>query len=249
MLNKKNKKGELTTTQLVTIIVLIASFAIILILLFRLNLGETTDSEICRNSVVLKGRTEGFAGTLDCKTQYICISGGSDCTNFSATEKVKVNSEERNETLEAIADAMTSCWYTFGEGKIDYGDLRKPAGHSICAVCSIVNFDSSLREKETISYMELYNYLKQTNKSNSQTYFQYLYSTDDTGFLSQNYLANNIEFDKPHFILTGIRREGIWNYVFSLDSDIDSESQPVIILENTAENYQQLGCDEFVTKA
>ena len=100
-----NKKGELTTTQLVTIIVLIASFAIILILLFRLNLGETTDSEICRNSVVLKGRTEGFAGTLDCKTQYICISGGSDCTNFSATEKVKVNSEERNETLEAIAEA------------------------------------------------------------------------------------------------------------------------------------------------
>ena len=54
---KMNKKGELTTHQLVGLIILIVSFAVILFLLFRLNLGETTNKEICHNSVIMKGKS------------------------------------------------------------------------------------------------------------------------------------------------------------------------------------------------
>ena len=55
--NKKQKRGEITTTQLVTVIVLIASFVILLFLYFRLDLGATTDAEVCRNSVMLLGKS------------------------------------------------------------------------------------------------------------------------------------------------------------------------------------------------
>ncbi|KKQ78702.1 MAG: hypothetical protein UT01_C0062G0007 [Candidatus Daviesbacteria bacterium GW2011_GWA1_38_7] len=245
----KNKKGELTTTQLVTIIVLIVSFVVILFLIFRLNLGQITDAEICKNSVALRGRTAGFSGPLDCKTQYVCISGGENCVNFSSTEEITVDQENKTKIMAAVADKMAGCWSIFGEGKINYGDSGKEAGYATCSVCSIMKFDPTLQNNEKISYQEFYNYLKTTKKTDSQTYLQYLYSTNDFSSLTQEYLANSLEFGKPYFILTGIRREGIWNYVFSLDFFIDSESQPVIIFENTPENYDKIGCNEFVTKA
>src|SRR3989338_2930165 len=109
----ENKKGELTTTQLVTIVVLIVSFIIILFLIFRLNPGEQTNKEICHNSVVLKGKTSGFAGSLDCRTNYLCISGGGDCQDAS-TSKIEVDASNKNEIMEAIAKEMADCRYMFG---------------------------------------------------------------------------------------------------------------------------------------
>lgn len=52
----KNRKGELTTQQLVMLIILILSFAVILFFIFRLNLGGTTNKEICHDSVVKKNQ-------------------------------------------------------------------------------------------------------------------------------------------------------------------------------------------------
>ena len=79
----KNHKGELTTQQIVTLIILVVSFAVILFLIFRLNLGETTQKEICHNSVLMKAKSLPGTGYLDCKTNYVCISGGGECDEFS----------------------------------------------------------------------------------------------------------------------------------------------------------------------
>src|SRR3989344_4486096 len=86
----KSRKAELTTTQLVVLIVLIVSFIIILFLIFRLNPGEQSDKEICHNSVILKSRTAGVAGSLDCKTNYLCVSGNGDCEGFTASAKSEI---------------------------------------------------------------------------------------------------------------------------------------------------------------
>ena len=51
----KNKKGEMTTQQIVLLIILIASFAVILGFLFKLNFGAESEKDICHNSVVLRG--------------------------------------------------------------------------------------------------------------------------------------------------------------------------------------------------
>jgi len=260
----KNRKAELTTKQIVVIIILITSFIIILFLLLRLNPGETTVKQVCHNSVVLKGQSGILAGPLDCRTSYLCISGGEDCEEIPITSTIKIdpNKEEtKNETMKAIADEMADCWWMFGEGKIDYvtpGTSTKVT----CSICSIVEFDETLH-KISISYGEFYNYLKTTPKTQTQTYLQYLYATNDLETLQEQfdslegfkrdigletYLSRTFEFDKIYFILTGMAEEGVLTPRWKI-WQTEATPYPVVILERTPENYNKVECDIFITKA
>ena len=258
----KNRKAELTTKQIVTIIILIVSFIIVLFLLFRLNLGETTSKEICHNSVVLKEKSGILAGPLDCRTNYLCISGSTDCKGISATSTIKVNPNNKNETMKALADEMSDCWWMFGEGKIDYAD-RGTFSRTACSICSIVEFDETLHGT-SISYEEFYNYLRTTPKTSSQTYLEYLYSINTLDNLPQedlldSYLNKILELDKTYFILTGMIKEGHLTRIGKFVSPIilawraffatEEMPYPVVILERTQENYNKIGCDIFLTKA
>ena len=250
----KNKKAELTTKHLVMIIVLIVSFIIVLFLLFRLNLGETTSKEICRNSVLLKHQTKVFSGPLDCRINYLCISGGEDCEGIPTTSTMEVDpskEETKNEIMKALADEMTDCWWMFGEGKIDYvsaGTFTKVA----CSICSIVEFDEKLHGI-SVSYEEFYDYLKTTPKTRTQTYLQYLYATNTLegfgeGFRPENYLDKILEFDKIYFILTGMAEEGVLTPRWKI-WETEATPYPIVILERTPENYNKIECDIFLTKA
>ncbi len=142
-----NKKGELTTQQLVVIIILIISFVVILFLLWRLNLGETTNKEICHNSVVMAGKKKGVLSSLDCRTTYVCISGGEPCNEFNPTTTIEINLNDKNaetEILEAIQKEIDDCWWMFGEGKIDY--VSGLSGY-YCAICSMIKFDEKIQNK------------------------------------------------------------------------------------------------------
>jgi len=145
--NKINNKGELTTQQLVMLIILIISFVVILFLLWRLNLGEETQKEICHNSVVMVAKGKGFIGELDCKTNYICISGGDECEGFVSTSTIKANTEK--EITDALQKEVSDCWWMFGEGKIDYlKTLEKGAlGKTNCAICDTIKFDKTIQDK------------------------------------------------------------------------------------------------------
>ncbi|MDP2629019.1 MAG: hypothetical protein Q8P15_03950 [Nanoarchaeota archaeon] len=223
----ENKHGELTTTQLVTIIILIVSFVIILFLLFRLDLGGTTDKEICRNSVVLLEKSI-IGGSLDCRTNYVTIS-----------------TENKEEIMKSIAEEMSTCWWQFGDGKINYGT---PQGSSVkYALCSVIEFDEKTQEKVSeISYLELYNFLSTENKSNSQTYLQYLYGIREIGsFIPQEQVKVIIGQDK---ILT--------NEKYSVVTGIDDNISPFpdeflkVYIIPTAETSSRLETKrEFLTKA
>ncbi|MEK6840885.1 MAG: hypothetical protein AABX79_02940 [Nanoarchaeota archaeon] len=236
--------------MLIGMIILIASFIIILLLIFRLNLGGTTDAEICRNSLVLRDKPLGdFVSSIDCKTSYLCVSGGGDC-EVTASEKFVVDPKNKEEIMKILADEMSSCWWQFGEGKIDFRANPREGGTAItCAVCSLVNFKDIPQEEETISYAEFYNYLRTTQKIKSQTYLQYLYSENNLDFLSEDYLNNNLELNKQYFILTAITKDSIWSYTPFVRLYINPDYQPPIILEQNKDNYDQLKCDEFVNKA
>ncbi len=241
---RKNRKGELTTKQLVVIIVLIVSFIVILFLFFRLNLGGTTNEEICRNSVILKSKAGVLTGPLDCRTNYLCISEGKDCKNLSSASKLKVKNEKQ-EIMKVLADEMVGCWWMFGEGKADYAG-GAVFSKTACAVCSILEFDEKIQSGGKISYEEFYDYLKNTKKTNTQTYFQYLYGAGSleslkTDFPVQDYLNNEIDFSKSYFIVTGMSKKvfGFW----------ESKHLPVIMLEKIPENYDAVGCDDFLTKS
>ena len=98
MINLKvtNKKGEITTQQIVMLVILVISFSVILFLMFRLNLGETTNDEICHNSVLLQKSTLK-KGPLDCRTNYMCVSAEEDCEDFNYDKKVDVGN--KNEAM------------------------------------------------------------------------------------------------------------------------------------------------------
>ena len=245
----ENKKGELTTTQLVTIIVLIVSFIIILFLIFRLNPGEHSNKEICHNSVVLRGNlvlraTSG--GPLDCRTNYLCISGGDDCENLASASKVEVNlnnKDSENEIIEAVAKEMADCWYMFGEGKVNYGEI----GSSTIkyAICSVVEFDEKIQKKyPEITYAEFYDYLRKTQKQSSQSYLNYLYGVNDVNFVIVNsQFKINVNNDKimtneKYSIITGID-----------DNPIDSDIIFKVYIIPTSETSSRLDEGEFITKA
>jgi len=235
----KNKKAELTTQQIIMITIIIISFVVLLYFLFRLNPGETSSKQICYNSVILADKGSGLIGSLDCKTNYLTIVA-----------------DGKNETLKAISDEMADCWWMFGQGKIDYvsSDISDKVS---CSICSIVSFDKKTNEKiGAISYSELYDYLRTNQKTASTSYLQYIYSVNSLDVFKEfpisNYLSKSIDTTKEYFILTGMAKEGwlISSSIFSLNPfSLGNTPYPVVILEKTTENYNAVGCEDFVTKA
>jgi len=215
----KNKKADVTTGQLVIIIILIISFIVIVFFLVRLGLGRESDKQICHESVVLKSTTKGFVGYLDCKTNYLCISGGGKCEGINPTTTVKVNPNNKEEIMKAIADEMADCWWMFGEGKLDYQGWWEAVKETInpwsdyhCAICANVKFDKKIQtEFDEISYQEFYEYLRDTKKDNSETYLEYLYGVFNISSVKE--LNKKIDFDndriftrEKYVIVTGMKK-------------------------------------------
>jgi len=211
----KNKRGEMTTQQIVILIILIASFAVLLFFLFRLNLGSETEKEICRNSVVARGSSviPTEAVPLDCKRSYVCITEDRGCEKMTKPIIKKVESKE--DIYNVLAIEMIDCWWMFGEGKVNYvGEDLIPGMY--CSICSQIAFDESVKkiiESGELDKEEFYNYLYLKNMTGSdETYLEYLglvnyYKNIDTEF-------GTINLDKQYYVLTGMNSDiSTWRYV------------------------------------
>lgn len=196
------------------IIILIISFVVLLYFLFILNPAETSSKQVCYNSVVLISKGQGLIGSLDCKTNYLCVSGGDSCTNFNPTVTGDVDASNKDEVLKAIADEMADCWWMFGEGKVDY--VGKPlGGNPRCAVCSRIKFDEEVQKSiKQITYRELYDYMKahQSSHDTAQSYLKYLYgvsSMESSNTETKDFDLNAapINTANDYIIITGIDPE------------------------------------------
>ncbi|MEK6760332.1 MAG: hypothetical protein AABX93_00225 [Nanoarchaeota archaeon] len=214
-----NKKGELTTQQIVLLVILITSFVVILFLLFRLNLGEETAKELCRNSVITKGKSIFPANTvqLNCYRTYKCITQDGSCEGLNNPEVVNV--ENINQIYGEVAKEMADCWWMFGEGNVDYIGTGF-AKNNYCSICSQIAFDDSLKnineiQSGKISKDELYNYLTKNNVSGEDyTYSQYLFGTNNIEQLKQASAGKGgpstfgtIETGKQFFVVMGITNQ------------------------------------------
>lgn len=252
----KNSKGELTTQQIVLLIILITSFSIILFFFFKLNLGETTNKEICHNSVILKGKSIIKSGNLDCRTNYLCISGGEDCEGINPTETIKVDPENKNEVLKAVVEEMADCWWMFGEGKVDYLGIGEDAsGTNVCAVCSIVKFDKTVQEGlEEISYEEFINSGLIKQKDSQDTYLSYIYDVNTADELYNKFdvikedvdSKKSIPLEGRFMIRTGFAEGALFGSISSIGFDSDTFIYPYFFETNDIPDPQ---CDDFVTKA
>jgi hypothetical protein len=186
----KSKKAEITTHQLVLLIVLIIGFVIILFLLFRLNLGKESDSEICHNSVMERAtlsKTPLDADTvpLNCQRQYVCITKDGSCEALTKPIKKKVKSED--EIYKVLAEELRNCWWMFGEGNAKFID-NEAIPKNYCSICSQISFDDSVK-KDIISSGKidkklLYEYMAKTKIPEKKiTYSEYLYKTNDLNLI------------------------------------------------------------------
>lgn len=212
---KKNRKGELTTTQLVTMIILIVSFVIVLFLLFRLNLGEITDKEICHNSVVTRGSSilPTDSVPLKCQRSYLCLTNDGSCEVL--TKPVIEKAKTKDGIYGVLAEELATCWWMFGEGKINYvgSDLKE---NLYCSICAQVAFDDSVNEILTDGALDkegLYIYM-QDNKviGKDETYLNYLYGTNDLNGLKERFSSQGVEFgsldlNKQYYVMMGITSE------------------------------------------
>jgi len=252
----KNSRGELTTQQIVLLIILIASFSIILFFFFKLNLGEETRKIICHNSVILKGKSIIKSGNLDCRTNYLCISGGEDCEGINPTETIEIDLSKdtaKNETLKAIANEMADCWWMFGEGKIDYlGIGEDVSGTNVCAVCSIVKFDKKIQESiGDISYEEFINLGLIKQKDSQETYLSYIYDVNTADDLYNKFDVIKEDVDSKKSIpLEGrfmIRTGFAEGALFGLTGfDSDAIIYPYFF---ETSDIPEPTCNKFITKA
>jgi len=191
---KINKKGELSSNQLITIIILIISFAIIVAFFVMLGLKSTIDKETCRNSVITRGALPfgKDAVQLKCKTQDVCLTMGDDCmVNRKDIITIKVNNEE--ELTKEMVNLIYDCWWMMGEGKVNYMSGWIGFSEAYCSICSKVIFDKKIQEKypSGISYKNIYDYMQTTKiPERDESYLFNMYKINSLEIIRQKFLGD-----------------------------------------------------------
>jgi hypothetical protein len=133
-----NKKGDLTSWKIVSIVLVIAGL-IIGVIFFALFFEEKPDRELCRLSVV--ERASAPVGkdivSLKCTTEKVCITTkkSEKCKEFAGEENIRYvvldiptgdspkEAIKRDKAVKIIeeetANAMFDCWKMTGEGKLN----------------------------------------------------------------------------------------------------------------------------------
>lgn len=216
LINDMEKKGEITTSSLVGIVLLVAGVAIILFFYFQLNFFNQVDQTVCKESVILRATTNEVPGVsniipLKCKTEKVCVTSGligGDCKENFGNQKVtkaKVSNVEQVEKL--IVNEVFDCWSMMGEGKVSVfsNGLASSYGlgdvYSSCVICSRIAFDTENLKfdpsgADPLKYMITH---KIPNKDIS--YYNYFAGEGSNIQISDEIKIPNLQFDNDGKII------------------------------------------------
>ena len=214
------KKGGLTSTQIVIIITVLVGFAILLIIFYQIASTERIDRDTCHTSVLaravlysdkpfLKGSTELVP--LRCKTHNICVTTNKllkgDCSEkIEKYSTVRVSNDERkleNQINMVIAREMLDCWEMLGEGKVNFL-LKEDFMGNKCVLCSRISFDNSIGSHK----FDDFNYYLFTREAPNVgvSYMEFfagepLQEGKNFNWSSGSLVANNIDTTKEYAIV------------------------------------------------
>lgn len=203
--NEKNKKADMTSTQIVTIILLIAGFAIVLFLLWRFNFSGQINRTACHQSVIIRATLPDIVKdmpSLKCYTRKVCITdklfGKGDCQEFSGgsfdTIRVLGTTEQiRTKINVFLAREMADCWSMMGEGKVQVF-ARESLESNKCSLCSRIAFDASLKQKLNNNIKGTVDYLVNHKVSGKEVSY--------SKFLFNNLNSVGLESVKDNFDMT-----------------------------------------------
>jgi hypothetical protein len=207
-----SKKGELTTTQIIGIILLIAAFVILLLFLFKLNIQEGNEKQICQTSVMARASPiiPDNVVPLQCKTTYVCISNDKGkCEESLSNPTVTYKIKSQDQAYQIIADEFADCWWMFGEGQVNYAG-KEVIPKLYCSLCSQIVFDKSMYEifpSGKFSQKEIYSYMTKMDMSDNQTYSEYIYGTNDLKEISGGLAFDDVNIKERYYIGTGMSSE------------------------------------------
>jgi len=167
----RNKKGDLTSTQIILLLLAVIGFVIVLAALFLVNLGGYGESDICQLSVLTRATAPSAAQAaipLKCKTTKVCITDtlfGGCKEQFAGednVEYVRLSGDIANKRRiieETSANAMYDCWSNMGEGKLDlFAHASELVGLSsvgpTCVICSRVAVDKGVEKSIFVEYLK-----------------------------------------------------------------------------------------------
>ncbi|HVY01252.1 MAG TPA: hypothetical protein VHA12_00620 [Candidatus Nanoarchaeia archaeon] len=192
------KRGELTSTQIIMIVLAILGFLILLAFYMQLKTDNYTSDEVCKLSVVSRATAaEVKQGTqslvpLQCTTSKICLveTSAGDCKQFVGEKNVvKIvlpknkakdaagEEEQAREIEKQMANSMLNCWNMMGQGKLDlFGTLKEGYGFeqskSRCVVCTRVAIGNDV-SASVLGKVDVNRYMeKYTTPGSSLTYVQ-----------------------------------------------------------------------------
>src|SRR3989344_3168854 len=125
-----NKKGTVSVSFIITVILIIAGLVILLFVYVNLFSFGQIDREVCHTSVIFRATLPQIAANyipLKCPTQKICVTGKfigkGECEEFKNSEGVttiRVSNSEKglNQIQKVYADEVLGCWSMMGEGKV-----------------------------------------------------------------------------------------------------------------------------------
>lgn len=192
----KSKKG-IETKFLIGVIVLIASFLVILgFYSIFFNDSSQIDKKSCHTGVIARATSskisfvEPILPFPNCKTEKICITSNiffnGDCEDELGKDyinlRISKNLEKQNdEIVKIFAEKNYECWNMMGEGKIKVfagqTDLEGNSFINSCVICTRVAFDKTALEKGKLvkEVKGLYKYQLATKIPNSDlTFHQFL---------------------------------------------------------------------------
>lgn len=190
------KRADLTSTQLIGIILLVIGFVIALFFYFMLSGSASADREVCHESIIMRATIPSLiqaAVPLKCKAQKYCITTsliGSDCPEYASERGVsKVKVSTPNDINKFIAQEIISCWSMVGEGKLGLfssgiaQSIGKADVYPTCIICSRIAFDTKVKNSQLIAQINVLDYMKKYKMPGMQvSYFDYL--AGDNGKIS-----------------------------------------------------------------
>jgi len=207
-MRKLDKKAELTTAQIIGLIIILAGFVVILIFFLLVPWTKTIDKEVCHQSVVMRhsanvGDVGAGAVPFKCQTGKICFvfSKSEECTEFSGIKNVnEIKIKDEEDIKKELAGLMYDCWDMLGRGLLDYHPRGKKIGkdawvEQYCSPCYRVAFsDEVKKEYEKIQYDELYKWMAVNEVPNQEkTFLQAVYYIDEYEVVRQKLLNDAIK--------------------------------------------------------
>ena len=220
-----NRKGEDSTTwTIITAILIILAFAGLFVWIgggFKIFAGGSTDTEICRLSVLQKAKYKiGETQILDTDLRWPAKN-----LNILYSKDEKIRGEEnivaksQDDVKKAIADEMFDCWYKFGNGQVDFStnsDFFRLYGDQVCLVCSDIRFGKNLVASTAIGNRidHFEDYLANTKVTGRDiTYWEYFGGRLDS---SSGKPEINIRLDEPQVVVYNVVKQGTFKKFFLL---------------------------------